>query len=246
MVTGEDLDPFSCCMGGPDVTTPPPGCDPDIFAQGDLDGDSDIDLHDVAQWAILVGQSYFAYGPHRDDREAEMLAMEVSRELRAPDAEYERIVRDLMLIRALYPELATAIDDADYVPNELLVSVDDTQLLDDYYALNEYYLVVEEEIHSFFRVLTFCDNLNMPELAQIYTACQNVDYADPNWMIGIDDFITIRVFGEIYRYSIDDGFWDCFDGCDCHYLWVIEVDAAGTVELISYREQGESWCPWPE
>ena len=242
IVGAGDLDVFAECMAGPDVTTPPPGCDPEAFARADLHADGDVDLHDFAVLTQLVGQTYFNYGPHRDNLEAEMLAMDVSLQLRAPDAQYERILGDLALIRTQYPDLVTVIDDMDYMPSQLLVGVDDGQPLDDYYALNEYYLVQDEEVHSFYRLLTFCDNLNAPELAAIYAALPAVNWGDPNWLIGIDDYITIDVLGSTYRYNIDDGFWDCFDGCDCHRVWVIDVDEPGTVTLISYDEWGQPYC----
>jgi hypothetical protein len=242
MVNVGDLEAFAECMAGPEITEPPAGCDPEVFARADLHIDGDVDLDDYAVLAQLVGEAYFDYGPHRENVEAEMLAMDVSSELRAPDAEYDRILRDLALIRAQYPELVTVIDDEDYVPNQLIVGINAGQPLDDYYALNEFYRVEDEEIHSFYRLLTFCDNLNAPVLAGIYAALPSVSWGDPNWWIGIDDYITIAVLGGTYRYNIDDGFWDCFDGCDCHREWLIDVDESGTVTLISYEEWGQSWC----
>jgi hypothetical protein len=236
-----DLEAFAECMAGPDASAPP-GCDPNAFGRADLDDDGDADLQDFAGLMLHAGDRYFDYGPQRENLEAEMLAMDVSGKLRAPDAEYERILRDMALIRATYAQLVTVVDDPDYVSNELIVGVDDAQPLDDYHRLNDYYLVTDEEIHTSFRLLTFCDNLNAPVLAPIYAALSEVEWADPNWWIGIDDYITIEVLGAVYRYNIDDGFWDCFDGCDCHRQWVIDVDEAGNVMLVSYDEWGMSWC----
>jgi hypothetical protein len=52
-----DLDDFSgvaACLGGPGVTSPPPGCDPADFLRADQDNDQDVDLIDFArfQWAF--------------------------------------------------------------------------------------------------------------------------------------------------------------------------------------------------
>jgi len=242
MVTGADFQVFLECVVGPDVTEPPPGCSPDTFARADLDGDGDVDLHDASLMSKLAGFTYFDYGPSRNNLEAELLAMAVSRQLRAPDTEYDRILRDLDLIREEYNDLRSVIDDEDYVPTEMLVGVDDTVPLDDYHTLNEFYGVLDEEIHTFYRLLTFCDNLNMPELGPKYETVPGINYAEPNYWIGIDDYITIEVIGDVYRYNIDDGFLDCFDGCDCHREWLIDVDQAGTVTLISYEEWGYSYC----
>ena len=56
------------CLGGPDVTVPPAGCDPAEFAKADLDGDGDVDLADhdrfnqnftgpLASPALFIGAS---------------------------------------------------------------------------------------------------------------------------------------------------------------------------------------------
>ena len=44
----DDFNTFAGCMAGPDVTTPPPGCDPTDFANADLNVDGDVDLGDFA------------------------------------------------------------------------------------------------------------------------------------------------------------------------------------------------------
>ncbi|MCK4342299.1 MAG: hypothetical protein KAY37_11320 [Phycisphaerae bacterium] len=43
-----DFEVFSGCLAGPDVTEPPPGCDPLNFAAADLANDGDVDLEDFA------------------------------------------------------------------------------------------------------------------------------------------------------------------------------------------------------
>ncbi|MBU0617348.1 MAG: hypothetical protein KKI02_06510, partial [Planctomycetes bacterium] len=47
-VDSDDFDLFAGCLAGPDVTTPPPGCDPEDFANADYDGDGDVDVLDFA------------------------------------------------------------------------------------------------------------------------------------------------------------------------------------------------------
>ena len=237
-----DYGVFAGCMGGVDVGTPPPACDPADFVAADLDEDNDVDLGDFALFAATFGASWFPYGPSRANLEAEMLAMDVSGQLRAPDGEYTRIRDDLALIRTAYPQLTSVVDDTDYVPDQLIVGLEAGLPTAGYEALNDFYLVTDEAIHTWGRVLTFCDNLNAPVLAQEYQKLPEVSWADPNWLIGIDDYITVRRMGGTYRYDIDDGFMDCFDGCDCHRYWVLDVDEYGVVALISYVEQGQSWC----
>jgi len=48
-----DFATFAICYGGATVTTPPPGCAPQEFADADLDDDSDVDLTDFATFALV-------------------------------------------------------------------------------------------------------------------------------------------------------------------------------------------------
>lgn len=228
---------FVLARFGCEVDSGDAGCD-----AADTNGDGVVDPLDSGFVAARFGATYLNYGPHRDNLEAEMLAMAVSGEIRAPDFAYDRILGDMALIRIEFPELITVVDDTDYVPNQLIVSVDDDGPIDDYEALNDFFLVVDEEINTWGRVLTFCDNLNAVVAAVEYAGLDEVNWAEPNYFIGIDDYITVTLYASSYRYSIDDGFWDCFDGCDCHRYWEIDVTGDGTVTLISYSEEGAPWC----
>lgn len=238
-----DLNDYSLiasCLGGPQQSAV---CNPTDGQIADVDDDGDVDLRDYRKELEYFGLDYFDYGLARANAEAEQLAMAVSGELRAPDAEYERIVEDLALIREEYPALVSVVDDEDYVPNEMIVALINGQSLLQYKELNRFYQVTDEDVlFGTTFVLTFCGSLNVPLLAQEYTALAAVNYAEPNGFIGLDDQITVTALGTTYRYSIDDGFWDCFDGCDCHRLWEIEVNSNGDVALISYEEQGFEWC----
>lgn len=169
--------------------------------------------------------------------------MHLSGELRAPDGAYERILRDLALIRAAWPVLQGAVDDPDYVPDELLVELTPAGPWPTFDAMNVYYQVTAvDHLFGDWYVLTFCDNINAPVAAEIYATLADVDFAEPNSLIGTDDEVTIQVLGTTHRYAIDDGFHDCFDGCDCFRFWVVDVTEAGAVSLADYSESGQSWC----
>lgn len=48
-----DFQLFGDCMSGPDITTPPAGCDPVRFERADLDKDNDVDLHDMTLFQVF-------------------------------------------------------------------------------------------------------------------------------------------------------------------------------------------------
>lgn len=52
-VTAADFVLIAGCLAGPDVHTPPPGCDPQHFDSSDLDEDGDVDLRDFAEFQQL-------------------------------------------------------------------------------------------------------------------------------------------------------------------------------------------------
>lgn len=47
----DDLVAFAGCMGGPQVTSPPPGCGAEQFARADVDGDGDADIADFMRFS---------------------------------------------------------------------------------------------------------------------------------------------------------------------------------------------------
>jgi hypothetical protein len=193
------------------------------------------------------GPEYFDYGPHRDNPEAEQLAMHLGGALRAPDAEYGRILRDLQAARAAFPALTGAVDDPDYAPNQLIVALKPGFPTASFDQTNAYYQLVDLDLlFGTTYVLTFCDTLNAPVLSSIYEGLSSVDYAEPNGLFGTDDKITIAILGTTWRYTIEDGFTDCFDGCDCKRLWIIDVDASGVPALVNFNENGAPWCVFPK
>jgi len=92
-----------------------------------------------------TGPGLFDYGPHRDNLEAEVLAMELTGELRAPDEPYERILRDLALIRQRYPFLESEIHGLPWMPGQLFVRLEPAGTWPEYEALNAYYQVIEDQ-----------------------------------------------------------------------------------------------------
>lgn len=196
------------------------------------------------------GPQYFDYGPHRDDPEAERLAMKLTAQLRSPDEEYERIRDDLWLIRLTHQLLWQVGDEGSYADDQLVVDLDQGLPWTGFHDLNAYYQVVGEEvILDDTYLLTFCDNINADELASIYEALPEVVYAEPNFVVGCVDEIIVSVMSTTYSYRMVEG-WanpdDMFPGCNCWMIWEFDVEEGGALDWISYNEQEDGWwyCPF--
>ncbi len=228
----------------------PAGMDERALCAADVNQDGPVDGGDIGPFIEVVldqGQALFDYGPPRTNAEAEQIGLEMlgaGGALLVPDEDYDRIIRDLGLIRRAHGGLFGQMHSMAWLPNELLVKVYPDLPHDDYECLNTYYQVVNiAHLFGDWYVLTFAGNLNIAALGAIYVSAPEIQYADPNGLFGGENFwVPTPQGGGVWRWDIDDGFMDCFDGCDCHRYYVIEVDADGAVTLIDYQEVGMSWC----
>ncbi|UCD75674.1 MAG: hypothetical protein JSV91_01920 [Phycisphaerales bacterium] len=214
---------------------------------GDIDDSGVVDIDDV--FAVLAdwGPCLFDYGEPYENTEAEQIGLEMLGPygpLLLPEESYNRIVRDQDLIRTDYPGLLTEFHDMAWMPNEMIVKLIEGEPLDMYEAYNTYYQVIDEyNLFGTWWVLTLAGNINVPGLVVEYLGLDAVEYAEPNGLIGGQNFWQPVVMAEdTWRWNIDDGFHDCTDGCDCHRYYVIDVEADGTVILVSYEEVGPPYC----
>ena len=184
-----------------------------------------------------TGVGLFDYGPHREDALAEYLAMELSPALRAPDDEYDRVHRDLELIRAVFPPVDVLRTYRRYVPNKMLVRVDVNLPQDAYNQLNAFYQVIDD--HAFtavpgLHVVTFCDTLNIPTLVAEYEALPEVLYAEPDYIgtipeVDPDDAVVTPI-GTTYRYLFSRNVFDfCGGPCPCFMHWSGDVLEDGSL-----------------
>jgi len=190
-----------------------------------------------------TGPGYFDFGPHRDDPEAEQLAMHLSGAIRAPDDQYSRIRRDLALIRAGHPILMYVDDSPDYARDDLIVQLDPGMSWDGYEEMNAYYQVIE--VYAMLGgslCLTYCDNINAYALSQTYESLPEVLNTTPNYVIGAGNQITIEDRGTTYRYTIIEGWFDCVVECGCERQYVFDVEEDGTISFVSYDEFGAPQC----
>ena len=229
----------------PASLTPPQLC------PADVNGDSAIDGRDIERFVEYVldpSLALFDYGPPLPDAEAEQIALEFlgpGGPLLPSAAIYSRVDRDLDLIRAHTPALASETNTPAWVSNQLIAAVTIGMPHDEYNCLNAYYRLTSEEFLCCgnIYVLTFAGNSNVEALAVIYDAAPEVEFAEPNGLVGGQNFWTPSdLGGGVWQWTVDDGFFDCFDGCDCHRFYTFNVDAGGTVTLVDYQEFGQPWC----
>lgn len=214
---------------------------------GDLDGDGAVGTADLLQLLGDWGPCVFDYPPPFANPEAEQVGLEMlgpGGPLLMPDGIYERIDRDLGLIRDEYPDLAQEPHSMAWAPNQLLIKLFPDEPLDEYEAHNVYFQVIDE--HNIFGdwwTLTFAGNLNVAALAPIYRALEAVDISEPNALIGGQNCYSPMDLGDgAWRWDIDDGFMDCTDGCDCHRHYIIDIDEDGALTLVLYEEWGMPYC----
>lgn len=240
-----DLIELLLCFGQP--ATPP--CD-----TADIIADGTVNVVDLIELLLNFGEPcLFDYGLPLSDAEAEQIGLEMLGAgglLLVPPASYERIDRDLDLIRLFEPALGPQTHSPAWLPNQMLVKVLIGFPQDAYQCLNAFYQVINAEFlfssgGGDWYVLTFAGNLNVPALAIEYAALAEIEFAEPNGLIGGQNFWTAEdQGGGVWGWSVDDGFLDCFDGCDCHNIYFLETDAAGNVTLILFLQGGAPWCPF--
>jgi len=155
-----------------------------------------------------------------------------------------RVDRDLDLIREAEPALVGQTDSPDFVLDHLIIKKVAGAPQDEYEQLNAcFQVVLEDHLFGDWYLLVFPGNLNIPALVSVYTALDEIDFAEPDGIFGGQNFWVPTPLAEgRWRWNIDDGFCDCFDGCDCHRFYVFDVEANGTVTLISFNEVLTSCC----
>lgn len=242
-----DVGLLTAAMNGPGV---PPG-----DSHADCDEDGDCDLADFAMQAgAFTGFSgYFDYSPSpRLDEEAEILALTMTTALVADEDDYQRIHRDLALIRAFQPQVEDLIEDGRWASTGLLVKVYKDVPAWFFQALNTYYgasIESKRTTSSGTRYkLAFPWLPNIPLLASEYEALSEVDYAEPNHYIGTDLGIEIQIAGDgtTWIYDFTAGFGDCPSGCICYIYWTFEVEEDGTVTQTYMECVGSApYCDFP-
>ena len=183
----------------------------------------------------------FDYSPVRENAEAEQIGFELlgaSGPVILCDALYERIERDLRLIRATFPALAEIGHNPKWEPSALLLrAVSGMPTMDSYEALNAFYQASAKEVASTAMLLvTFPRRVNIPALATAYAALDEIDSAEPNTNLGRATFWEPEPTASDpsrWRWRVTHGFGDCPAGCIFRDVIEVDVTDKGEVTLVS-------------
>jgi hypothetical protein len=215
----------------------------------DLDGSGNVGFGDVTLLLIAWGPCQFQYPPPFADAEAEQIALESlgpNGPLFASEDHYARIDQDLDAIRSAEPNLVTETHTMAWGPS-VIVTLTPGVPHDEFECLNEYYqATITYHFPSFnMTVIAFPRILNAEAMAQIYLEAPEVTAAQPDSIIGGENFWTPAPSGGpsgTWLWEIDDGFMDCFDGCDCHNIYTFKTTPGAEATLLDLISFGASWC----
>jgi len=223
----------------------------DPSGPADINGSGAVNVEDLLLVIGAWGQCVFDFGSRYPNAEAHQIGLEMlgsAGSLTLSQAMYDRIERDLGMIRTAHPGLASQGHTLEWAPNQLIVSVPIGIPGPDYQCLNSYYQVIDEDFlfdigNLDYYVITFAGKVNVERLAAIYTDSPDVNSAEPNGLVGGQNFYRPSLLiNTNWRWDIDDGFHDCFDGCDCHRHYIVDTTTAGQVINVLYEEYGLPWC----
>lgn len=229
----DECDPDCNLNGTPD------SCD--IYSGNSPDIDEDGTPDECERWSHCVSApGYFDFGPHRVNVLAEFLGMLISGELRAPDAVYDRIVRDLALLDSTYPILTT-VDRRSRGMDGIGVQLDLNEPHDEFDALSVFYqAVVTTPYHILpdWRAVFFCDTLNTNAVRSAYMALPEVmlvEYGPDSGYNYNGDYVDLTVEGDVYVYEFSNGEGDCMSGCFCRQNWRFALTPSGSISVLEYH-----------
>ncbi len=155
----------------------------------------------------------------------------------------QRVEQDLAAIRAFEPSLAGEGHTPAWAATQILAQLDMKAPQETYQCLLTYYSAGEDELAFGFYIIDFPGRINVLAAAENFNHAPNVSNAQPDSLLGGENFYTVQILlNGNWRWTVDDGSIDCFDGCDCHRIYVFETTPEGDVELISFNQFGPSYC----
>lgn len=179
---------------------------------------------------LLVVATFVKNGSCNTTTESNLLALEVSGKLLAPQSLSQKLAKELKAIRTAYPEVNNVAYTAPWVASELLAKVSDEQLEKIRIKYGE---VTARPLSGDSQVLKFTKQYNPEVLAKQLTANDMVEYAEPNHIIGGGNDIEYDPIG---IYTFIQGWGDCPSGCIYKHYWGFFV--FGNARVILLKEYG--------
>lgn len=209
----------------------------------------------VKVWRIALLLSFLSYGlvscsnpfnplnnqdtelTPEGDEEAELIALCLSGELSAPDDLYNRVLRDLAVIRVRFGDEYESIQSIRFRPpwvvGCIIMSFNDSTADEvangEYHAwdeLNQKYQVTEIDTSSIrykWIVLYFKDKLHPRRLSELYGALPGVRYAEPNHIFGDSPNVYPRQTRLGITYLFRNAWGDLPSGALCNEYWYFTV-----------------------
>ncbi|KAG4065017.1 hypothetical protein HA402_004140 [Bradysia odoriphaga] len=176
---------------------------------------------------VLLVTAFITNGCCDSNTEATAVALETSRQLRAPPALVQKIADELKAIRTAYPQVNNVVHSAPWVVGELIAEFSDAQFGR---IPSEYGEVTSRILFGEHKVLKFAEQYNPVVLAEELTTKKLVNFAEPNSVIGGGD--SIRYDSQTGVYEFTHGWGDCPSGCINRHYWKFSVSPSG-VTLLS-------------
>ncbi len=220
-------------------------------SDADLTNDGTVGVPDLLELLANWGECIFAYPTPPANTEAWQIALEMlgtTGGLVPTQAIVDRVETDLALIRKAEPSLASQQHTMAWAPNQIIASYPaDGENPNVDCLLAAYGGQVVNIFFGSMHVIQFPGHVNMAAMAQLFANLPETAWAEPDGLVGGQNFyVPTNLGGGEWHWWIDDGWHDCFDGCDCHIYYEFKTDAEGNVTLLNKTQQGQSWCTWPE
>jgi hypothetical protein len=176
----------------------------------------------------------------RADAEAELLAIEASGEIVAPQPLYDRVVAELAAIRADQPTLVAIVARPSWPPSSVVISLDeegiaayDAGTFHAWDCPNElYHATAIEDGFLASLVVRFAGLYDIRQVLEDYLVVEHVEHAEVELTAGDGPDVCVSIDGDLHTYVFDDAGGDCPAGCTEHLYTGFTVDLAGIITAL--------------
>lgn len=176
------------------------------------------------------------------NRSVEALGLTLTDDLTVPEKLYQRLERDIRAIKAQNTALIEIDHRPEYDASSLLVEAADASTAqairngryEPWQCLKQQY--GQQAVHHMFGKhfdIRFDGVFDMEQLGNRYTELSGIVHTNLNLNVGDGSTIAAQRQGETFTYHFIEQWGDCVSGCIESRTWQYEVNAQGSVELIS-------------